>query len=66
MIPDDIKQSLDVLGFYKGISSHSFDDRGAICIPMDSSNLIKAQLSGKGTGRSRFRRHTTDFLSKYS
>ena len=26
MIPDDIKQSLDVLGLYKGISSHSFDD----------------------------------------
>ena len=26
MIPDDIKQSLAVLGFIQGISSHSFDD----------------------------------------
>ena len=43
MIPDDIKQSLDVLGLYKGISSHSFDDMEPF-VPMDSSNLTKPQV----------------------
>ena len=38
MIPDDIKQSLDVLGLYKGISSHSFDDMEPF-VPIDNSNL---------------------------
>ena len=56
-IPDDIKQSLDVLGLYKGISSHSFEDMEPF-VPMDSSNLIKAQV-GKAQGRSRFPKHTT-------
>ena len=41
MIPDD---SLDVLGLYKGISSHSFDDMEPFVPMMDSSNLTKAQV----------------------
>ena len=44
MIPDDIKQSLDVLGLYKGISSHSFEDMEPFVPMMDSSNLTKAQV----------------------
>ena len=40
MIPD----SLDVLGLYKGISSHSFDDMEPFVPMMDSSNLTKAQV----------------------
>ena len=39
---------MDVLGLYKGISSHSFDDMEPF-VPMDSSNLIKAQV-GKAQG----------------
>ena len=33
-----------MLGLYKGISSHSFDDMEPFVPMMDSSNLIKAQV----------------------
>ena len=50
MIPDDIKQSLDVLGLYKGISSHPLMTWSHLYPCMDSSNLAKAQV-GKAQAR---------------
>ena len=43
-LPDDIKQSLDVLGLYKGISSHPLMTWSHLYPCMDSSNLAKAQV----------------------